>query len=76
MDVLKRCGPPTYQTQPDKLYVKGQGSVRQTNLSIGSTTSVHGGSSTQFNLWGVEFLKSRRAITDTKVFSRIRCGRG
>jgi len=32
MDVLKRCGSPTYQTQPDELYTKHPGAIRQSTV--------------------------------------------
>jgi hypothetical protein len=32
IEVLKRCGPPTFRTEPDRLYIHREGSVRQTNV--------------------------------------------
>lgn len=32
IDVLKRCGPPTFRTEPDKVYIDRGGYVRQTTV--------------------------------------------
>ncbi len=32
IEVLKRCGPPTFQTAPDKIYIGRGGYVRQTTV--------------------------------------------
>ena len=32
IDVLKRCGPPTFRTAPDKVYIDRGGYVRQTTV--------------------------------------------
>ena len=33
VDVLKRCGPPTFRTNPDKVYIDQGGYVRQTTVT-------------------------------------------